>query len=101
LELKRIGQGWTYDHLEDDLEKLDTIISGGDSRDNLNGLLLIGFDRVSELMARLEEEFNKLTGMEKYPEYEVTVKLELELARMDAHDVHARVTLLLHKQAYM
>ncbi len=57
LELKLVGGSRSYSPLWDDLDKLEKISEEGQPEENRwNGLLVVGFDKHSGLMERLQVE---------------------------------------------
>lgn len=95
LELKRVGQGWSYKGLQDDLKKLEKV--SGTTGDTLNGLLVVGFAKRRGLEPTLRVKLSKL--LKTYPNYYLMDQPHEFPAKMDNQLVYMAIALLLRKAA--
>ena len=97
LELKRVGQGFPYKRLGDDLARLEKISSNPENR--LNGLLAVGFSKQRTNWELLKTKLHDLEN--KFPNYLRQDRFfkELSLEDMDGHPVYSVAALLLRKDA--
>ena len=66
FELKRVGQGWSYNRLRQDMEKLK-LVGENCERNKANGLFVVQFSKQEDSQHRLKDKLDTLKS--KYPDY--------------------------------